>query len=227
MLGPEGELLSRRYYSTKSGKDLADDEMVRGYEFEKDQYVLVTDEELERLAPDQSRDIALKRFVPLAEIPPFYFDRSYFLAPAEGSAKAYRLLCDTLQKEDLAGIASFVMRGREYLVAIFPEHDILRAETMRFADEIRAPKDLGLPKRPELPAATVTKFEKLIAKHASPRFSVTELKDERTEQLLQLAKKKRAHHQDVVKVETAEPESKVVDLVATLKKSLTGKRKAA
>jgi DNA end-binding protein Ku len=227
LLGPEGELLSRRYYSAKTGRDLADDEMVRGYEVERDQYVLVTDEELERLAPEQSRDIALKSFVPLAEIPPLYFDRSYFLAPAQGSAKAYRLLSATLQKEELAGIATFVMRGREYLVAIFPENGILRAETMRFADEIRTAQHLGLPRQQEAPAATIKKFEKIIARHASPHMPIGDLKDERTEQLMQLAKKKRTVHQDVVKVETAEPEGKVVDLVAALKKSLTGKRKVA
>src|SRR5580765_1297441 len=92
MLGPEGEPLARRYYSQKSGNDLDDEDMVRGFEYDKDHYVIVTDEELERLAPEQSRDIDLRRFVPLEDIPPLYFDRSYFLAPSQGSEKAYRLL---------------------------------------------------------------------------------------------------------------------------------------
>src|SRR5258706_7266745 len=76
MLGPEGEPLSRRYYSQESGDDLQDDDVVRGFEFENDRYVIVTDAELERLAPEQSRDIDLRRFVPLAYISPLYFDRS-------------------------------------------------------------------------------------------------------------------------------------------------------
>src|SRR5205814_5789139 len=92
MLGPEGEPLARRYYSQKTGKDLEDEQMVRGFEIDKDRYVVVTDEELERLAPEQSRDIDLRRFVPLEDIPPLYFDRTYFLAPGEGSEQAYRLL---------------------------------------------------------------------------------------------------------------------------------------
>src|SRR2546423_5215023 len=100
MLGPEGEPLARRYYSEKSGDDLQDEEMVRGFEYEKDRYVIVTDEELERLAPEQSRDIDLRRFVSLEEIPPLYFDRSYFLAPSEGSEKAHRLLSQTMKKEN-------------------------------------------------------------------------------------------------------------------------------
>src|SRR5436305_2824576 len=165
MLSPEGEPLARRYYSEKSGNDLQDDDMVRGFEFDKDKYVVVTDEELERLAPEQSRDIDLRKFVPLEDIPPLYFDRSYFLAPSEGSEKAYRLLADTMEKEKLAGVATFVMRGKEYLVAIFPENGILRAETMRFADEIRSPKEIDLPEKKKVPAATVKKFEELIEKH--------------------------------------------------------------
>src|SRR5437588_2222688 len=87
MLGPEGEALSRRYYSEKTGRDLDDDEMVRGYEIEKDRFVIITDEELERLAPEQSRDIDLRRFVPLEDMPPLYCDRTYFLAPSAGAEK--------------------------------------------------------------------------------------------------------------------------------------------
>jgi DNA end-binding protein Ku len=228
MLGPENEPLKRRYYSDKTGRNLDADDMVRGYEIDKDKYVVVTDEELERLAPEQSRDIDLRRFVDLESIPPIYFDRSYFLAPAEGSEKAYRLLVDTMEKSDLAGIATFVMRGKEYLVAIFPENGILRAETMRFPDELRSPKEVGLREEKRVPAATVKKFERIIAKHSVRTLPLTVLKDERTEQLLKLIEKKHAKHKDVVEVEEPErEEGKVVDIMAALKKSLARKRKAA
>src|SRR5438067_5507327 len=228
MLSPEGEPLSRRYFSQKSGKELDDEDMVRAYEIDKDRYVVVTDEELERLAPEQSRDIDLRRFVPLEEISPLYFDRSYFLAPSEGSEKAYKLLAETMKKEDLAGVATFVMRGKEYLVAIFPENGILRAETMRFADEIRSPKEIDLPEKKKAPAATVKKFERLIEKHSARQLSLKELQDEQTEKLLKLVEKKRKQHKDVVEVEVSErEEGKVIDLMAALKKSLASKRKAA
>jgi DNA end-binding protein Ku len=228
MLGPEGEPLSRRYYSQKTGRDLKDDDMVRGYEIEKEKYVVVTDEELERLAPEQSRDIDLRKFVDLESIPPIYFDRSYFLAPAEGSEKAYKLLAETMAKDQLAGIASFVMRGKEYLVAIFPENGILRAETMRFADELRSPKEVGLPEKKKVPAAAVKKLERLITSHSQKHISLADLKDEKTEQLLKLVEKKRKQHKNLVKVEEAErADEKVVDLIAALKKSLRGKSKAA
>ncbi|MFZ0748966.1 MAG: Ku protein, partial [Pyrinomonadaceae bacterium] len=190
MLGPTGEPLSRRYFSQKTEKDLEDDEMIRGYQFDKEKYVPVTDEELERLAPESSRDIDLRRFVDLQSIPPLYFDRSYFLVPSEGSEKAYRLLAETMDKEGLAGIATFVMRGKEYLVTIFPEAGIMRAETMRFPDEIRSVKEIDLPEKKKVPAATVKKFESFIAKHSDKRLSLKELKDQKTAQLLKLVEKK-------------------------------------
>ncbi|MDX6406526.1 MAG: end-binding protein Ku [Blastocatellia bacterium] len=228
MLGPENEPLARRYYSEKTGRDLDSNDMVRGYEIDKDKYVIITDEELERLAPEQSRDIDLRRFVDLESIPPIYFDRSYFLVPAEGSEKAYRLLVDTMDKSQLAGIATFVMRGKEYLVTIFAENGILRAETMRFPGELRSPREVGLPAKASVPAATVKKFERIIKKHAARTLPLKELKDEHTEQLLKLIQKKRAQHKDVVKVEERErDEGKVVDIMKALKKSLARKRKAA
>jgi DNA end-binding protein Ku len=228
MLSPEGEPLARRYYSEKSGDDLQDDDMVRGFELEKGRYVIITDDELERLAPEQSRDIDLRRFVPLEEISPLYFDRSYFLAPSEGSEKAYRLLAQTMEKQKLAGLATFVMRGKEYLVTIFPEDGLLRAETMRFVDEIRSPKEIGLPEKKKVSAATVKKFEKLIMTHSATRLPLKDLKDEQTEKLLKLVEKKRKQRKGIVEVEVPESEEgKVVDLMEALKKSLAGKRKAA
>jgi DNA end-binding protein Ku len=224
MLGPEGEPLSRKYYSEKTERDLDADQMVRGYEIDKGKYVVVTDEELDRLAPEKSRDIDLKTFVPEESIPPVYFDRGYFLTPAPGSEKAYKLLAETMEKSGKAGVATFVMRGKEYLVAIFAEHGILRAETMRFPDELRSPKDVGLPKKPKVPAATVHKFEKLIGSKSKKQLSPTRLKDEQTERLLKLVRKKSAQRKNVVEVETNKrEEGKVIDMVAILKKSLAGK----
>jgi DNA end-binding protein Ku len=225
MIGPDGQPLARRYYAEKSGKDLDADEVVRGYEIDKDKFVIVTDEELERLAPDKTRDIDLKQFVPADSIPPLYFERGYFLTPAAGSQKAYKLLAETMDKNELAGIATFVMRGKEYLVAIFSDKGILRAETMRFADELRSPADIGLPKKKEPSKATVHKFERLIANKSKKQFSPSKLEDKQTDSLLKLVKKKQANRANVVKVEEeADTDHKVVDLVKILKQSLGGKK---
>src|SRR6185295_11854830 len=125
MLGPDGQPLARKYYAEKTGKDLDADDTVRGYEVGDNKFVIVTDEELERLAPEKTRDIDLKQFVPADSIPPTHFERGYFLVPAAGSQKAYKLLAETMDKSELAGIATFVMRGKEYLIAIFSDHGIL------------------------------------------------------------------------------------------------------
>jgi DNA end-binding protein Ku len=224
MLGDEGAPLERRYYSQKTEKDLDADEVVRGYEIAKGKYVVVSDEELERLAPEKTRDIDLKRFVKEDSIPPVHFERGYFLTPEKGSDKAYKLLAETMEKSGLAGLATFVMRGKEYLVAIFSDHGILRAETMRFADELRSPEDLDLPKKKKVPAATVRKFEKLISSKSKKEFAGAKLHDEQAEALFKLAKKKQKTRSNVVEVETEEREpGKVIDLVAVLKKSLAGK----
>lgn len=225
MLGPDGQPLARKYYAEKTGKDLDADETVRGFEIDKEKFVIVTDEELERLAPEKTRDIDLKQFVPADSIPPLYFERGYFLTPAAGSQKAYKLLAETMDKSGLAGIATFVMRGKEYLVAIFSDKGILRAETMRFADELRSPADVGLPKKKDVPKATVTKFEKLIANKSKRQFTPTTLADKQTDSLLKLVKKKEKKRENVVKVEDeTETDRKVVDLVKILKQSLSGKK---
>lgn len=224
MLSPEGEPLARRYFSEKTERELDADEMVRGYEIDKGKYVVVSDEELERLAPEKSRDIDLKTFVPAESIPPIYFERGYFLTPGSGSEKAYKLLAETMGKGSKAGLATFVMRGKEYLVSIFSEHGILRAETMRFADELRSPAEVGLPKKKKAAPATVRKFEKLIGSKAKKELSPRKLEDEQTEKLLKLVKKKSAKRANVVVVETEKHEpGKVIDLMAVLKKSLAGK----
>jgi DNA end-binding protein Ku len=226
MLGPDGKPLARKYFAEKTGKDLDADEVVRGYETDKGKFVIVTDEELERLQPEKTRDIDLKQFVPADSIAPLYFERGYFLTPAAGSQKAYKLLAETMKKSGLAGIATFVMRGKEYLVAIFSDNGILRAETMRFADELRSPADIGLPKKKEPPKATVHKFEKLIAAKSKKQFSPTKLEDKQSDELLKLVKKKEKKRGSVVEVDVeADTDHKVVDLVQILKKSLAGKAK--
>jgi DNA end-binding protein Ku len=225
MLSPDGEPLARRYYSQKTERDLDADEVVRGFEIDKDKFVVVTDEELERLAPEKTRDIDLKLFVDEESIPPIHFDRGYYLTPAANSEKAYRLLAESMEREGRAGIATFVMRGKEYLVAIFADHGILRAETMRFPDELRTPEVIGLPDKPRIPKALVQKFEKLIASRSKKKITKSHLEDEQTERLLKLVKKKSTQHKNVVEVETEEPqEAKVIDIVQILKKSLAGKK---
>ena len=220
MLSGNGTPLARRYASSKTGGELSADEMIRGYEIEKGQFVEITDEELDRLAPEKSRDIDLRRFVEQKDIPPMYFERSYFLVPEGGSNKAYRLLAGTMEQTSRAGIATFVMRGKEYLVAIIAENGVLRAETLRFSDEIRTPEDVGLPAPPKKAGAKLHDFEKAIKKLSSDELPEDRLKDESAERLLELAHKKQAKHQDVVEIDAPKKGGEAIDIMAVLQRSL-------
>ena len=233
MLAPDGTPLARQYVCPKHEKPLDPDEIVRGYEVSKGRFVVVSDEELEALAPRSSRDIELRRFVDEREIDPAYFVRTYFLVPAGGQAKAYRLLAEIMAEEGRAGIAHFVMRERAYSIAIFSDQGILRAQTLRFADEVRSPKAIGLPKTAKRDAARVRAVKKAVSSLERRELSPRDLRDDSSERLLALARKKRARGVDVVKVraerDAAPAEgggAEVIDLVALLKERLGKPRRS-
>ena len=226
MIGPDEAPVRRRYVCSKDGKALDADEIVRGYEMEKGKFVVVSDDELEAIEPRKSREIDLRVFVDVASIDPMYFERAYFLGPAGGTNKAYRLLAAVMEKGRQAGIATFVMRAKEYMVAILAENGILRAETLRFADEIRKPSDVGLPDVPKIPAADVKKFETQIAKHAK-KVNLREFLDDYTERLEKLVAAKERKKEDIVRApeemrDEDEGGGEVVDLLAVLSRSLGG-----
>jgi DNA end-binding protein Ku len=227
MLGPDEAPVQRRYVCSKDGKVLDADDIVRGYEIEKGKFVVVSDDELEAIEPRKSREIDLRVFVDLDAIDPIYFERAYFLVPASGTNKAYRLLAEVMEKKGQAGIATFVMRAKEYMVAIIAENGILRAETLRFADEIRKPADVGLPKIPKVPAADVKKFQSQIARHTK-KLALSEMTDDYAERLEKMVAAKEKKKADVVRVpeETRDEEEagggEVVDLLAVLSRSLGG-----
>ena len=226
MIGPDEAPVQRRYVCSKDDKPLEPDDIVRGYEIEKGKFVIVTDEELEAVEPRKSREIDLQVFVDRDDIDPMYFERAYFLVPTGGTNKAYRLLAAVMEKKKQAGLATFVMRAKEYLIAIIAENGILRAETLRFADEIRKPDDVGLPKIAKPAPADVKKFEAQIAKKTK-KLDLHELLDDYGERLEKLVAQKEKKKVDVVRA-PAEPEAdeegggEVVDLLAVLSRSLGG-----
>jgi DNA end-binding protein Ku len=225
MLSPDGSFLERRFFCPRDGKDVRADEIVRGFELDDRSYIVVTDQELEAIEPDKSREIDLREFVDLAEVAPAFLERGYYLTPLKEATKAYRLLADVMEQTRRAGIATFVMRDREYLVAIFAENGILCAETLRFHDEIRDPEDIGLPRSVPVPRQRVSAFERAIdalSRKALPR---EELVDEDTRRLRALIDKKKRAGKDLVRIdqEVADADSEDVgdiDLLATIRQSL-------
>ncbi len=223
MLAADGAPLRRRYICPRDGAALRGDDLVRGYEYQRGRFVTVTDEELEALEPGKSRDISLRRFVPREAIPPLYFERSYFLAPSGGSAKAYHLLAETMAQSGRAGVATFVMREKEYLVAITAEGGVLRGEILRFADEVRSAEDIGLPAPGDGDPHRTQAIGRDIDALRAP-LDRDELRDREADLLIALAERKYAGGTDVVRAPEAEEESdepgEVVDLMQVLKERL-------
>jgi DNA end-binding protein Ku len=223
--------VQRRYVCAKDEKVLDADDIVHGYEVEKGKFVVVTDDELEAIEPKKSREIDLRVFVDVDDVDPIYFERAYFLVPNGGTNKAYRLLAEVMERKKQAGIATFVMRAKEYLVAIIAENGILRAETLRFADEVRQPEEIGLPKAAKASPADVKKFENQIARHAK-KVNLNEFLDDYTERLEKLVASKERKKADIVKA-PEEPEreeaggGEVVDLLEVLSRSLGGGSRSA
>ena len=233
MLAKDGTPLQRRYYNPNSNsqdRDIHPEHIVRGYELDDGTYITVSDEELESLEPKKSHVIELKQFVPRDQISPAYYERAYVLTPGGESTKAYHLLAKAMEDTDRIGIATFVMRDKEYLVAILSEGGVLRAETLRFHDELRTPAEVGLPEKPQLDKSLVEKFEHAIQKNSTRQLSQAELEDDRAEQLRELAEQKRKRGVDLVEMPDSEPISDEVDadeesevsLLEAIRQSLRG-----
>lgn len=223
MLTEEGAPVRRRYVCSKDEAELDSDDIVRGYEIEKGKFVTVEDDELEAIEPRKTREIDLQLFVNRDEIDPIFFERGYFLTPAAGSNKAYRLLAEVMERSNQAGIATFVMRTKEYLIQITAEKGIMRAETLRFQDEVRSAADVGLTAKPKAKPAEVKKFEKLIA-GKTKKLDLSLMLDDYAEKVQELAERKRKAGEDVVRVERSddEDEGNVIDIMEALQRSLGG-----
>ena len=227
MVDAEGNLLRRQFFCAEDNRPLERDEIVRSYEIEKYHYVVVEDEELEALEPKKSREIDLKRFVPLGSINPIYFERAYFLVPDGDTTKAYRLLAKSMEDEHKAGIATFVMHGKDYLVAIIAEGGILRAETLRFHDELRTPEQVGLPQRQAADKKIIARMCAAIGKSTRKHFDSELLSDPHTRNLKQRIEEKLKAGTDVLRApeepEADEAAGNVIDLMQVLKERLQGR----
>jgi DNA end-binding protein Ku len=231
-LGPEYQPLVRRYFCSADGQPLSREDIVRGYENADGSFSVVSDDELDALEPRKSRDIDLRRFVAREEIPRPLLERPYVLAPAGESTKAYRLLAETMERSGKAGIATFVMRGKEYLAAIFAEGGTLRAVTMRFADELRTPRDVGLPAVQRASADRREEMERALAELTADELDLSLLEDEYGRAVLKLAEAKRDAGRDVVEIEEAAPaeddeSADIIDIMAVLKERMGAARAPA
>jgi len=210
-----------------TGKEVAWGDVVKGYEYKDDKYVVLSDEDFRRANPEASRTVDILAFVELADIQPQYFETPYYLVPEKRGEKAYALLRETLEKAGKAGIASVVIRTKQYLAALVAEDDVMVLNTLRYADELKEPGELKIPKA-RVTAKELDMALRLVEDMADD-WQPSKFKDTYREDLLKRIKEKVKAGQTEELTEPdpdAEKPAKgadVIDLMALLKKSVEKK----
>lgn len=217
-------------YNKKTGKEVAWEQIVKGYEYEKNRYVVLTDEDFRRANVKATQTIDILSFVRGEDISPTSFETPYFLAPDKRGEKGYALLRETLTKTGKAAIATVVIRTRQYIAAVIPWNEMMVLNTLRYANELRPTKELQIPTN-SLKTAGVTSRELEMAtklvEEMSERWKPAQYKDTYREDLMRLINKRiKAGKTEVVtgpeegEAQDKPGRAKVVDLMALLKRSV-------
>ncbi|MGE5290760.1 MAG: Ku protein [Micromonosporaceae bacterium] len=209
-----------RRVNERTGEEVDYSDIVKGYEVEKGNFVVITDEELEAVEPGRTRTIEISDFVELSQIDPIYFRKTYYLGPqGDGAERAYALLREAMATTGKAGIATFVMRGKQYLAVIRAEEDVLVLETMFFADEIRDPRtEIGsLPAR-QAPKGRELTIAKQLIDSMTTAWKPDNYRDTYRDQVEELIERKTRGEEIVTEGAPAE-DTNVVDLMDALRRS--------
>ncbi len=211
--------LTRKMFCPEEERMVPSDEIIRGYEIVPDQYILMTDEELESVSPERSRTIEIVEFIDTKEVDPIYYDHPYYLVPSKGGEKAYRLLAEVMRRTKKAGLAKFVLAEREYLVAVTSRDGALALTTLHYSDEILPGEGLA-PKKGKVAAEEQSRVKKSIERMVED-FDPGKYANERRKKLLDLlaAKAKEKAPVEAPVAEEVEGEGPA-DLVAALEESM-------
>ena len=224
--------LRRKLVSSTTGKEVHPEHVVRGYEFAKDHFVIVRDEELEGCAPEKTRAIEITDFVQLAEIDPVFFDRAYYVLPQKGAARSYRLLAEAMKRSGRVGVARVVMHEKEFLAALRTRGDVICLNTMHFGDEVVPATVLeGVAhSAPEVGERELKAARHVVESHSSA-FEAGRYHDQYRECVMKMVQKKAEKEKVVSPPPPDEQEkpragtSKAGDLMAALEASLARARK--
>jgi DNA end-binding protein Ku len=214
---PDGGRIRYKRVCSVDGEEVPYQEIVKGYEYEKDHYVTLTDEELDALPVATARAIEIERFVDSDQIDPIYFQRSYYLVPEGTGVKAYHLLREAMSDDGKVAVAKVAFRDKEHLATVRLRENVLVLETMFWPDEIRAPRFDELDEEVELRPQEV-KMARSLIDSLTDDFEPKEFHDEYRATLEDLISKK-VQGEEVTYAEPAEP-SKVVDLMDALRASV-------
>src|SRR3989440_366431 len=216
---PCGSRIKQQTFCPKCNKTVERAELTRGYEFAKEQYVRVADEELKALEGEASKIIDIAEFVPLEQVDPIYFEKTYYLGPDKGGEKPYRLLSDAMEKAGQVALARYVMRGKESLVLVRAAQGGLMLHTMYFADEVRDFGEIDKGASAKIRDGELDLALQLINGLASETFSPARYSDEYRHRVLEMINKK-VEGQKITVAEPTAPRAQVIDLMEALKQSL-------
>ena len=212
----------------KDGKEVSWDQIVKGYEYEKGKYVVLKEEDFQRIDLEATQTVDIKDFVDQEQIDPMFFYKPYYLEPQKGGDKAYALLRDALKETNKVGIAKVVIKTRQYLAGVKPEDGALVLELMHFADELADPEKLHVPKKTEIGKREMNMARSLIDSMTS-KWEPGKYKDDYREALMEVIEEKvEAGGKEIEEKPRKAPKpTKVIDLVSVLQKSLeqTGAKK--
>ena len=223
MLDANGGRVKQQYISAESGEVVPRNEMIKGYEFEKDRFVTFTKEELKALEQASTGAIEITEFVPASSIDPVYYEKAYYLGPDKGGAKPYRLLADAMRESERSAIGRWAARGKQYLVNIRVAEDRLILQELLYADEVRPVDEVEVPDAKVSPKELALASQ-LIDSITSKGFDATQYKDDVQERIEAQIQKKVEGEEITVPEGTAAPAgAKVIDIMEALRASLNRK----
>jgi DNA end-binding protein Ku len=216
-----GSRLRQQYYCVKEDVPVSRDEMVKGYEFAKDQYVMFNPEELKAMEEAGTQVADINEFVPISAVDPVYFDKPYYIAPDKGGAKPYALLAKALRDAKRCAIGTWAARGRQHIVMIRPVDQGLVMQQLLYREQVRPIDEVDIPKM-DVAEAELKLAKQLIDQLASEKFDPTQYKDVVTERIEQAVQQK-VEGQEITMSEEPAPKAQVIDLMQALRASLEKK----
>jgi len=217
--GACGSRLRQQYVCIKEDVVVERADMVKGYEFAKDQYVMFTPEELTALGEKATQTVEIDEFVPAESIDPIYYDKAYFLGPDKGGAKPYALLAESMRKSKQTAVGRYAARGKQYIVQLRPVPGGLVMQQLLYAPEVRTIEDVEIPEAP-VRDAELTLAQQLIAQISSPTFDPTKYEDDVKKRIEMAIEQKLEGQEIAVSPSVPEAGGQVIDLMEALKASL-------
>lgn len=215
----DGAPVEHRKVSSKTGREVDKDKVVRGFESSPGRWVVLTDEEIKAAEQPRRKAIELEHFVPADQVDPVYYDKAYYLGAGKDGGEAYVTLAAALEKTERVGIGRVVLRSREQLVALRSQEGVLRMSTMRFADQLVGPDDLDVEKPKKAPSKQEVEMAEKLIDGLGDEWDPESYTDEYRETLLTYLEAKAAGKTPKVPAKGEEPEDDV-DLLAALKASM-------